>query len=148
MIFERLPISDKTGQSPEKSSKATESVQATTKKSLRDGDRLAIFGSVSTMDVANHIRDHVSYNDEAAMIQMSEANVKFIDLPADEDPTRVKHLGEYKVQISFKGTEATLLRKLAVSKPKEQDGDEVVDPALTTTPADDLIEANKRAGSS
>jgi hypothetical protein len=56
----------------------------------------------------------LAYNDEASRITLAEQDVQFLDLPESEDSTRVRHLGEYSVEISMKGSGSTVKRKVHV----------------------------------
>jgi ribosomal protein L9 len=77
-----------------------------------------IYGSVSTQDIAQHIREAVAYNDEAGQIQLGESNVKIVDPIEGDDAMRIKHLGSYEVEISFKGADLVIRRRIAVVKPR------------------------------
>jgi ribosomal protein L9 len=90
----------------------------------------AIYGSVSTHDVAQYIRESIAYNDEAAQIQLSEANVKITDPIDGDDATRIKHLGRYEVEITFKGADLVVRRRVAVLKPREGSSEAQLDPSL------------------
>lgn len=102
----------------ENKSRLPASVQHLLKASTPEGP-VAIYGSVSTSDIATFIKEHIAYNDEAAQIQISDSNVKFVGLPSEEDASRVKHLGEFEVEISMKGAEATLNKRILVVKPRD-----------------------------
>lgn len=82
---------------------------------------MAIYGSVSTADIAAYIKKNIGYNDEAAQIQISEKDIVFIGLPEGEDSTRVKHLGQFEVEISYKGADNTLKKKVFVVEPRNDD---------------------------
>jgi hypothetical protein len=68
-------------------------------------DSIPIYGSVSTTDIAQEIRKLLLHNDEAARITLNDDDVKFVDVEL-EDPTRVKFIGVYNVNISVKGSDA------------------------------------------
>lgn len=74
----------------------------------------AIFGSVSTADVATYVKEKVAYNDEASRITLSEHDVRFMGLSALEEGTRVKHMGEYEVEIGMQKVEGKIKRKVVV----------------------------------
>jgi ribosomal protein L9 len=90
----------------------------------------AIYGSVSTQDVAQYIRETIAYNDEAAQIQLNETNVKIVDPIEGDDATRIKHLGQYEVEITVKGADLVVRRKVAVLKPREDLLEAQIDPAI------------------
>ena len=75
---------------------------------------MPIYGSVSTVDIATAVKEMVAYNDEAARITLSEREIKFSDLPESDDPTRVKHIGEYSIGITMKGSDDTVSRRVQV----------------------------------
>jgi ribosomal protein L9 len=82
---------------------------------------VAIYGSVSTTDIANNIKDYVAYNDEASRVTLSDNDIRFVGLSELEETTRVKHLGEYEIEISIKGTEGRVKRKvLVIAQEKDQ----------------------------
>lgn len=86
---------------------------------------IAIYGSVTTTDVSNHIKEYVAYNDEASRVTLSEDDIRFTGLSELEESTRVKHLGEYEVEISIKGTEGRVRRKLLVLEQRSEREEEV-----------------------
>ena len=75
---------------------------------------IAIYGSVSTTDIANNIKEYVAYNDEASRVTLSDNDIRFVGVSELEESTRVKHLGEYEIEISIKGTEGRVRRKVQV----------------------------------
>ena len=89
----------------------------------------AIYGSVSTQDVAQSIRSEISHNDEAARVSVFEDDVKFLNVSEGEDGRRVKKLGQFEVEISQKGTDRTLRRSVIVlAKDKEDTSREMSNP--------------------
>jgi hypothetical protein len=77
-------------------------------------DGIPIFGSVSTTDIAQHLKRRIEHNEEAATIALSGDNIRFIDLKKDADTTKVKALGSYKVEISITGAPQPLSRFVEV----------------------------------
>jgi ribosomal protein L9 len=73
-----------------------------------------IYGSVSTADIATSIKALLAHNDEAARITLSEENIKFVDIGDTDDPTKVKHLGDYNIAISLKGSTVSVSRKVHI----------------------------------
>jgi ribosomal protein L9 len=75
---------------------------------------VSIYGSVSTTDIANNIKEYVAYNDEASRVTLSDSDIRFVGVSELEESTRVKHLGEYEIEISIKGTEGRVRRMVQV----------------------------------
>jgi hypothetical protein len=75
---------------------------------------VAIYGSVSTADVAAYIKEYVAYNDEASQVVLHENDIRFVGISQLEESSKVKHLGEYDVEISIKGSEGVIGRKVVV----------------------------------
>lgn len=73
-----------------------------------------IYGSVSTADVAATIKSALAHNDEAARVVLSEADIKFITGHEEDDASRVKQLGTFKVEIQVPGASKPLLRTIRV----------------------------------
>lgn len=78
----------------------------------------AIFGSVSTADVATAMRAVMARNDEAARVLFGEEDIRFLNVKAGDqvlqETDRVKNVGEYQVRVGVKGTEETLTRNVRV----------------------------------
>ncbi len=67
-----------------------------------------IYGSLSTADIVLAILAHLSENDEAARVVVTDDEVRFTAGygVGDEDGqtrTRVKHLGEYEFEVGVRG---------------------------------------------
>ncbi|EOD46283.1 Ribosomal protein l9 RNAse h1 [Neofusicoccum parvum] len=77
-------------------------------------ERVGIHGSVSTIDVAAFIRDHLAVNEEGTLVTVSQEDVHFIDGTSADDATRLKFSGDYEVEIKVKGAEEGVRRKLRV----------------------------------
>ncbi|KAF1983626.1 hypothetical protein K402DRAFT_337832 [Aulographum hederae CBS 113979] len=75
--------------------------------------KMPIFGSVSTGDVGAVMKSLLSRNDEAAKVAILDDDIKFVGDSID-DPTRVKHMGEYTVELKIKGAAAPVLRVVRV----------------------------------
>ena len=73
-----------------------------------------IYGSVSTADVVATIKAALAHNDEAARVLLAESDVRFISGNADEDSSRVKRLGDFKIEIQMPGSEAPLTRNIRI----------------------------------
>lgn len=90
----------------------------------------AIYGSVSTSDIVQSIREAIAHNDEAAQILINENNIELQDLQEGDDATKFKHLGQYKVEITMKGAETTVMRRITIRKPREQLTDASIDASI------------------
>ena len=62
----------------------------------------SIYGSVSALDVLNLIRSLLANNEEASRINLSEDDLQFLNVKGDGDK-RLKHLGEFLINISVSG---------------------------------------------
>lgn len=80
----------------------------------------AIYGSVTTADIAATIKAALAHNDEAARVILNEADVRFVTDSEDGDAQRVKELGVFKVEIQLPGAAAPLVRNVRV-KAKDMD---------------------------
>ncbi|PVH97026.1 hypothetical protein DM02DRAFT_616790 [Periconia macrospinosa] len=74
----------------------------------------AIYGSVSTTDIANTIKGALAHNDEAARVVLTENDITFISGYEEEDTSRVKQLGSFKVKIQLNGAETSLERTVRI----------------------------------
>ncbi|KAL6711135.1 hypothetical protein ACN47E_005666 [Coniothyrium glycines] len=74
----------------------------------------AIYGSVSTSDLVSIIRGALAHNDEAARVILNEADVRFLSGHEEDDTSRVKQLGVFKVEIHLPGAEAPMVRNVRI----------------------------------
>jgi len=74
----------------------------------------AIYGSVSSADVVATIKSALAHNDEAARVNLSESDVKFITGHEGDDGSRVKQLGTFRVEILVPGADEPLSRNVRV----------------------------------
>jgi hypothetical protein len=74
----------------------------------------AIYGSVSTADLATTIKGALAHNDEASRVVLNESDVKFVSGHEEGDASRVKQLGTFKAEIRLPGTERTLVRNIRI----------------------------------
>ncbi|KAF2145164.1 uncharacterized protein K452DRAFT_284549, partial [Aplosporella prunicola CBS 121167] len=77
-------------------------------------EETAIHGSVSTSDIASSIKAMLADNEEASRVVLSEADVHFISGTTGEDTDRVKHVGEFEVEIKIKGADEGIKRRVRV----------------------------------
>ncbi|KAJ4338553.1 hypothetical protein N0V87_003882 [Didymella glomerata] len=80
----------------------------------------AIYGSVSTADIASTLKAALAHNDEAARVILNEADVRFVTNTEEGDAQRVKELGVYKIEIQLPGAAEPLVRNVRV-KAKDMD---------------------------
>jgi len=80
----------------------------------------AIYGSVSTTDVVTTIKAALAHNEEAARVVLSDNDVRFVSGNEDGDATRVKQLGNFKVEIQVPGAEAPITRSVRVRARKQE----------------------------
>jgi len=79
-----------------------------------------IYGSVSTADIVATIKAALAHNDEAARVLLSEHDVRFVSGHDEDDASRVKQLGTFKVEIQVPGTAQPLVRNIRVRAKKEE----------------------------
>lgn len=83
-------------------------------KPRRKEEKQAIYGSVSVQDVLVAMRAAMATNDEAARVVLQEGDVNFVDLPESEEMGKVKHVGEFSVDVRVKGAEEGVRRTVRV----------------------------------
>lgn len=74
----------------------------------------AIYGSVSTADIVQTIRGALAHNDEAARVILNEADVVFVSGHEEDDASRVKQLGVFRIEIRLPGAKDPLVRSIRV----------------------------------
>lgn len=74
---------------------------------------LAIYGSVSRHDVLVHIRAAIARNDEAAKVILEENDIEFLDAEVEREG-KVKHVGDFTIEVHVKGGEQRLKRTVRV----------------------------------
>lgn len=88
---------------------------------------VAIYGSISTADIANAVKAIVAENDEAARIVFAEEDVRFVNLPPVQgqasaaETDKIKHLGDYEVEIRIKGADVPVKKAVRVLPQDKQD---------------------------
>lgn len=75
-----------------------------------------IFGTVSNADVVSRIIHLLSENQEASRIVLSAEDVKFVNISTQTaaEADKIRHLGEYKVEVRVKGGETPVERLVRV----------------------------------
>lgn len=84
-------------------------------KTKKKDERQAIYGSVSIQDVLVAMRAALGTNDEAARVALQEGDVVFVDLPETEEAGKVKHVGEFAVDVRVRGAETGVRRTVRVN---------------------------------
>jgi ribosomal protein L9 len=77
-----------------------------------------IYGSVSTANIVAAIKAALGHNDEAARVLLSESHVKFITGTEEDDASRVKQLGAFKVEIMVPGAAQAITRTINIRAKK------------------------------
>lgn len=117
IIFNRTPIESETPAAPEpariRAASSAAADLAAASMSPSKPKPVAIYGSVSTSDVVSSIKESLAENDEAARVVLTEGDVKFVGLD-ETDAVRVKHLGDYEVEIQVKGAGSPVKRTVRV----------------------------------
>lgn len=80
----------------------------------REYGRQSIYGSVSVQDVLVAMRAAMETNDEAARVALQEGDISFVDLPESEEAGKVKHVGDFAVDVRVKGAEMGVRRMVRV----------------------------------
>jgi ribosomal protein L9 len=81
-------------------------------------DKLApIYGSVTIHDVAVEMRKAMDTNDEARKVTINQDDLKFVGLPAsaEADADRIKHIGDFAVELKLKNMTEPITRTVRVS---------------------------------
>jgi ribosomal protein L9 len=87
----------------------------------------AIYGSVSIQDIAAHVRQSLAHNPEASRVLVTDFEARFVLPEGKKSPDarktpdgeeleddKVKHLGEYEVEIQVHGSGDIIKRKVRV----------------------------------
>lgn len=85
----------------------------TSQLKLESTGPLAIYGSVSRHDVLVHIRAAIARNDEAAKVILEENDIEFLDAEVEREG-KVKHVGDFTIEVHVKGEEQRLKRTVRV----------------------------------
>ena len=97
--------------SPSLPAKAAVSVAAGGKTSSKPLE-IGIYGSVSTTDIALQLKASLAKDDRGALVKISPEDITFVD--ELEDDTRVKHLGDFQIDIKPKGAPSSIRRTVCV----------------------------------
>jgi len=92
------------------SARISEAARAATK--VETSSKTAIHGSVTTADIAENLKELLTASAEASRIVLWAEEIAFVDQGEEKD--RVKHLGEFNVEIKLKGADEGLRRTVTV----------------------------------
>lgn len=95
-------------------SEAASILSAAAASKPKANEPISIYGSVSTSDVAASVRAVLAENDEAARVVFSDGDIEFVGQMKSEEKDRVKHLGEFEVEIPIKGAPEAIKRIVRV----------------------------------
>jgi len=116
--FHRKPIETEATSLPEQakegaaSSAAADLVAASRAPAMPEP--VSIYGSVSTADVAATVRAVLARNDEAARVALAEEDITFVGQTLGDDETRLKHLGDFEVEMRIRGADEAVKRIVRV----------------------------------
>jgi ribosomal protein L9 len=78
-------------------------------------DSLSIYGSVSALDIIKYIKTKLDESpDGARVVPLSSEDIRFTSTLSEVEPERIKHLGEFEVEIKLKGSQEPILRTIKV----------------------------------
>ena len=100
-------------------SAAAVAAAATTESSKPDPQkptRTAIYGSVSTTDIAANLKAILWEDGEGSRVVLSPENILFVEQPTLEGKDRVKHLGSFVIDIRFGPSESERVRRTITVK--------------------------------
>jgi len=76
-------------------------------------EKVSIYGSVSTNDIAANLKALLAASNEGARIVLSPEDISFVEEMEDKD--RVKHLGTFEIDIRLKGAAGAVRTKIKVN---------------------------------
>lgn len=91
----------------------TQSPSLRSSNTTTSSEPIAIYGSVSTGDIAVAMKAVLQTNEEASKVVISEQDVRFVD-ESVKGEDRVKTLGEFAVEVSVKGAPGAIRRMVRV----------------------------------
>ena len=71
-------------------------------------------GSLSTMEIAQVITEHLAVNEEAARVVVTGRDVSWLSGTEANEDTRVGALGDYEVEIKVQGADQAIRRKVRI----------------------------------
>lgn len=75
-----------------------------------------IYGSLTLHEILLAIRAAMGTNDEAKQVLLNQSDLAVVEWPVKEggEPDRLKHIGDYKLEVRFKGVEQPATRTIRV----------------------------------
>ncbi|TGO84727.1 hypothetical protein BPOR_0473g00110 [Botrytis porri] len=86
---------------------------AASKNSIGKPERVPIYGSVSTADIAAKMKTILSQDSEGKRVVFGPEDIKFVQETEEKD--RVKHLGIFEVDIQLKGAPEAVRRSIKIN---------------------------------
>jgi ribosomal protein L9 len=119
--FYRTPISS-TSPAPQRHSPSIPAASAMSaaaqEKARPQGpQKISIYGSVTTTDIAENLKAILAEDGEGSRVVLTSEDIVFVRQGEEKD--RVKHLGTYEIDIKVKGATAASRRTITV-KAQEQ----------------------------
>lgn len=121
--FYRTPISTPAPPTPAprlspsipSTSRLSEEAETSAQQSGTDAQsqKAAIYGSVTTADIAANLRAILAEDEEGARVVLGSEEVEFVEQLEEAD--RVKHLGVYEIEIRLKGGQLPVRRTIKVN---------------------------------
>ncbi|KAK4183321.1 hypothetical protein QBC35DRAFT_443610 [Podospora australis] len=81
-------------------------------------DQLAMFGSVSTIDIASHVKSLLAADPQGNRIILEPGQIHFVDM--DDNTDKIKTFGHWKVAISVKDSELDPVQKVVEVLPESR----------------------------
>jgi hypothetical protein len=75
--------------------------------------KTSIYGSVSTSDLAVHLKDILAENENGSRVVLNAEDISFVEETADAD--RVKHLGVFEIEIKVEGASDSVRRTIKIN---------------------------------
>ena len=110
--FARAPIEAPETPAQERSPSLRPLSAASTPGAATVEGKKAIFGSVSTSDIAASIKELLAQDAEGSRIVLGPEDISFAIVTEESD--RVKHLGQFEIDIQIKGSPKALRRTINV----------------------------------
>lgn len=75
-------------------------------------EKVGIYGSVSTSDIAANLKAILAEDEEGRRVQLSPENISFVE--ETEEKSRVKHLGSFDIEIRLTDSTEVVRKKITV----------------------------------
>jgi ribosomal protein L9 len=90
------------------------SVVSTQDRNLaQTSERMGIYGSVSTSDIAANLKAILAEDEASSRVVLSAEDIQFVQETDDKD--RVKHLGVFEIEIRVEGATDSVRRTIKVN---------------------------------